>query len=80
MERGDRAIKPFWCRHRFRELTGFANPPPGCDLPHELATAEEKRERLRELHRFAAEKGYKPGWVLHRYREQYGELPLRRVR
>jgi hypothetical protein len=70
-QRGIRAMKPGVIWHQFKARFG-CKPPPGCRLPIELATDEEKQAALVQLRTQAKAKGYKPGWVGHRFAERFG--------
>ncbi len=41
----------------------------------ELTHDDAKKLELERLLRESVERGYKPGWVYHRYKEQFGEAP-----
>jgi DNA repair protein RadD len=72
--RGEKPMKPGWVWHKFHGRFG-RKPPPGCKLPPEIATPDEKAEALRELHETRRSRGYKPGWVVHRFAERFGHMP-----
>jgi len=78
VKRGQRAMKPGVIWHRFRERFGV-KPPPGCKLPREIATDEEKAVAFAELRIEARERGYRPGWAVYRFRERFGHDPRSRV-
>jgi superfamily II DNA or RNA helicase len=74
-ERGERALKPGFIWHRFRERF-HVKPPSDCKLPHDShATPEEKAAELVRLNKVRQERGFKPAWVLHAFKERFGHLP-----
>lgn len=56
-----------WAAKEYAKL--FKGFPP--------ATVEEKRETIRQLKVFAAQKGYQPGWASYRFKAAYGTWPRR---
>ncbi|HEX3595870.1 MAG TPA: hypothetical protein VHU80_12250 [Polyangiaceae bacterium] len=70
-------MKPGVVWHQFVGLFG-CRPPRGCELPKEVATANERAAALAELLEEAKAKGYKRGWALHRFKQRFGYWPERR--
>lgn len=67
---------------------GFEAVPAGKPIPTwradlvEVSSAEERRRNLEveadffaQLRGFAAERGFRPGWAFHQFREKYGHPP-----
>mgnify|MGYP007071569920 CR=1 FL=1 len=72
----DAGFKPGWAAYRFHErfdewpVVAFGDLVSPTD-----ATREEKAEVFRQFSNKAAEKGFKPGWASHKYKDFFGVWP-----
>ena len=71
-----RGYKPGWRVFQFKRLFGI-EPTVVDDVIVDpgQATREQKAAVYADLQATAAEKGFKPGWAAHRYRDQFGVWP-----
>lgn len=73
--RGERLLKPGFIWYKFRDRF-HVKPPADCVLPVDSdATPEEKAAELERLTKLCKERGYKPGWIRHRFEERFGHPP-----
>jgi len=69
-------FRPGWAAYRFQERFGEWPVVADGELVNpEHATLEEKRAVYLGFVRQAEERGFKPGWAAHRYRELFGCWP-----
>ena len=58
------------------ELVAFnGKRKPARRSPQHVYTADEKRQWFAELLGYAEERGWKPGWASHKYKEKFGHWP-----
>jgi len=75
-ERMAQDYKPGWSFYRFEERFGFRPIVASGELVDPArATQEQKRAVFEQFSRIANERGYKPGWASHRYRDVFGFWP-----
>lgn len=70
------------CGHVYKRAQAVEHVPGSL---HEVATSKKSgpsKEEMRDFHAqlayIAAEKGRKPGWVAHKYKERFGDWPAER--
>ena len=75
-EREATGYKPGWSFYRFQDR--FGTKPVVADgelIDPDRATLDEKRAVYEQFLRIADERGYRPGWTAHRYRDAFGVWP-----
>ena len=75
-ERQAMGYKPGWSYYRFQERFGVkAAVIDGELIDTKQATVEQKRAVFERLTQIAQQRGFKPGWTSHRYRDLFGCWP-----
>jgi superfamily II DNA or RNA helicase len=66
------------CQGEFPRPEGIPEERSGTLVSAHEAREEYLRDEWEKLNRTALERGYKPGWVFHRFKERFGRLPPKR--